>query len=100
MRACVAVASYAPNRPCQVAPKSVIRGDLRLARESSGGSGCQKIPLVTMTQANCVAGTLQSICMADAAIFFECKDPRKNSYFAGCRDCIAWGRCTASHPNG
>src|SRR4051812_19494933 len=43
-------------------------------RESSCGSGCQNIPLVTMPQANWVAKTLQSICMVVSAFFFDCAE--------------------------
>lgn len=64
-----------------LAPKSVIREDLRLVRESSDGSGCQKIPLVTMPQANWIAWTLQSIYMGYPAIFFDQADKKAGTRF-------------------
>lgn len=50
-------------------------------RESSDGSGCQKIPLVTMPQANWIAQTLQSIYMGYPAIFFGQADKRAGARF-------------------
>jgi hypothetical protein len=94
------VPPYSPDDPARWHPSRSSAWNCDKRRESSGGSGCQKIPLVTMPQTSWVAKTLQSICMADPAFFSIAPFATISSQFRGFCDHLPAAACFSTRQSG